>query len=231
MIPDILLETENGPLLVEIAVTHFIDDRKREKIKRLGIPTIEIDLSKVARDLDHARLEDLLINQTANKSWAFNAKLAAKIAAWQTSYFEAARPYFEEEYAEEVNAQQEHLQEAAQQQRKAAQEQRRREEHQALYALQRKPITVGEIPPYGQVDQVLSCPVPRYMHEGHTYAKVQTDCFRCTYFRGYGAGRLSVVCMYDYEKQQRAGRAPVTFPLNAPQSCPGRAPGGARCYK
>ncbi len=31
IIPDIVVETENGPLLVEIAVTHFIDEAKLKK--------------------------------------------------------------------------------------------------------------------------------------------------------------------------------------------------------
>jgi hypothetical protein len=200
IIPDIILETENGPLLVEIAVTHFIDETKREKIKQLGIPAIEIDLSKVVRDIALPQLEELLIHQTVNKSWAFNAKLDAKIADRQTRYFEAARPYFEEEYAEEVRYQQ-------QVEHQAAQEQLRKTYQTAFNELQRKPITVSELPHYGRVEQVLACPCPRYMHEGQTYAKVQTDCFRCTHFRGYGMGRLSVICMYEYTNRHRTAPA------------------------
>ena len=46
IIPDILLETNIGKIIVEIYVTHEIDNEKKKKIKSLTIPTIEIDLSK-----------------------------------------------------------------------------------------------------------------------------------------------------------------------------------------
>ena len=45
-----------GTVLVEVGVTHFVDDRKPEQIRRIGIPAIEIDLS-VCRDATSAALE------------------------------------------------------------------------------------------------------------------------------------------------------------------------------
>ena len=50
--------------IVEIAVTHFIDEVKEQKIKEIGLPTIEIDLSKIYRqDFKREELENEHIYQ------------------------------------------------------------------------------------------------------------------------------------------------------------------------
>ena len=56
IIPDILLKTDIGMIIVEIFVTHEIDDVKKRKIKRLDIPTIEINLSKYDRAITNEEL-------------------------------------------------------------------------------------------------------------------------------------------------------------------------------
>ncbi len=74
-IPDIMLYKDNKPLIIEIKVTHAIDDIKYEKIKSSGISTLEIDLSKIADDFyrfDRSQIEDALINNTNNKFWIYN---------------------------------------------------------------------------------------------------------------------------------------------------------------
>ncbi len=43
--PDLFVQLPDGPLLIEIAVTSFIDEEKLARIKQLGIRTVEIDLS------------------------------------------------------------------------------------------------------------------------------------------------------------------------------------------
>lgn len=74
IIPDILLITDIGKIIVEIFVTHEIDLQKKKKIKALGIPTIEIDLSKINRDISDQYLHDILINGNDYKSWIYNGK-------------------------------------------------------------------------------------------------------------------------------------------------------------
>lgn len=72
--PDILLEIEGKKLIIEIAVTHFIDRNKKQKIFNLDIPTIEIDLSSYKdkiNDLDRYELEKILIKQTKHKNWIY----------------------------------------------------------------------------------------------------------------------------------------------------------------
>ncbi len=74
IIPDILLITDIGKIIVEIFVTHEIDLEKKKRIKALGIPTIEIDLSKIDRNISERDLQEILINKNEYKSWIYNGK-------------------------------------------------------------------------------------------------------------------------------------------------------------
>jgi hypothetical protein len=216
IVPDIVLQTAAGPLLVEIAVTHFVDEQKRAKLQRLGIPTIEIDLSKEARDLDVLTLTELLIHQTTHKSWAFNAKLEAKITARRTRYFEAMRPYFEEQHAEELQDQQAISQQvASEESRRAAvqhqhtAEQQKREQRQQFYESQTKAFAPIQTANYGAVNQVTGCPEPQHLLEGKRISLVEKDCLRCAYFRGYGTTGNTVICLHQYyltKQRQKANR-------------------------
>lgn len=74
IIPDILLVTDIGKIIVEIFVTHQIDDKKKIKIKKLNIPTLEVDLSKFERDITKETLREVLITQSEKKRWIYNGK-------------------------------------------------------------------------------------------------------------------------------------------------------------
>lgn len=76
IVPDILAYSGGVPLLIEIRVTHEVDEAKAAKIRRLGISAIEIDLSSFCRNFTREELADAVIRQTANKKWVFNAKSA-----------------------------------------------------------------------------------------------------------------------------------------------------------
>jgi hypothetical protein len=59
-------------LLVEIAVTHFVDEEKAQRLEELGYPCVEIDLSNVGLEFqpfDRGALESLLIDDTDGKTW------------------------------------------------------------------------------------------------------------------------------------------------------------------
>ena len=58
IIPDIIAEYNGVTILIEIAVTHFIDSIKLEKLKTLGLPCLEIDCSHLRNS---ENLEDDLI--------------------------------------------------------------------------------------------------------------------------------------------------------------------------
>lgn len=73
IVPDVLLYSGGKPLFIEIFVTHMIDDEKREKIRKLGISTIEINLSKHEPIHSSKDLEDLLLNDISEKKWIYNS--------------------------------------------------------------------------------------------------------------------------------------------------------------
>ncbi len=102
IIPDIVIYSGGKKLFVEIFVTHQIDDQKLAKLKKANISTIEIDLSKINRLITRQELTDILLNDTPEKKWKYNAVLskyerlffhyAVKIQtvhhgfAWHTAY-------------------------------------------------------------------------------------------------------------------------------------------------
>lgn len=82
IVPDIILYKNNKPLLVEIAVTHFIDDEKKNKIKDMKLSTIEIDLSEYNKNFLNMSIEEIekiIIKDTKNKKWIYNDKAEKKI--------------------------------------------------------------------------------------------------------------------------------------------------------
>jgi hypothetical protein len=64
---DAIVENENKKLIVEVAVTHFMEVRKEEFIRSSKIKAVEIDLSKVSRQIEEKELERILIHECALK--------------------------------------------------------------------------------------------------------------------------------------------------------------------
>lgn len=72
--PDVILDIEGKQLIIEIAVTHFIDNKKKDKIIKLGIPTIEVDLSLYKdkiNTLTKEYLSQILIKDDKYKKWIY----------------------------------------------------------------------------------------------------------------------------------------------------------------
>jgi len=74
IVPDVIIELMGRKMIVEIAVTHFIDEAKHKKLRQLDISTLEVDLSKVNRQISLADLEEILIDGLENKKWTINTK-------------------------------------------------------------------------------------------------------------------------------------------------------------
>lgn len=75
IIPDILIwRGDNGrKLIIEIAVTHFVDEVKKKKIEDHGISALEIDLSQLYnQELDRNILKEIIINSLDSKKWVHN---------------------------------------------------------------------------------------------------------------------------------------------------------------
>lgn len=73
VIPDILVTSDGKKFIVEIFVTHAVDEEKKEKIKSLKISALEIDLSRfrhVMLDKDALKSE---ANNADNFSWVYDA--------------------------------------------------------------------------------------------------------------------------------------------------------------
>ncbi len=96
IIPDIILIKNGKKLLVEIAVTHFVDDLKNKKIKNFKISTLEINLNKKERDLNEENLTEILIDRTEEKKWVFNTKwnfLSEKVKKFSRHYRMSSRAF------------------------------------------------------------------------------------------------------------------------------------------
>ncbi|MBR4824886.1 MAG: hypothetical protein IKZ86_08805 [Spirochaetaceae bacterium] len=73
IIPDILVICDGKPFIVEIFVSHAVDDTKKAKIKDLSISAIEIDLSRFHNEIiDKETLKKELCNPV-NFSWVYDA--------------------------------------------------------------------------------------------------------------------------------------------------------------
>lgn len=72
-VPDIIVSIRGKICLIEIAVTHFIDEEKHKKIEAVGLPMVEVDLSSLHRQsLSREIIRDVLVNQTDGKTWVYN---------------------------------------------------------------------------------------------------------------------------------------------------------------
>ncbi len=74
IIPDVITRIGDRTLLVEIIVTHGVDDQKLKKILELGLSCVEIDLSDVERDLSRENLKKMIIDDSARKHWVHNVR-------------------------------------------------------------------------------------------------------------------------------------------------------------
>jgi hypothetical protein len=73
-VPDVIIYCKGKPLLLEISVTHPLDNFKLNKIRKLGISTIEINLRNsngIASDEEFMRQIVYGLNL---KRWAFNTR-------------------------------------------------------------------------------------------------------------------------------------------------------------
>lgn len=71
--PDIIISKNDIPLIIEVAVTHKVDEEKKNKIIKSDISTIEIYLDKdEIFQLSKEELANKIINDTENKIWIFN---------------------------------------------------------------------------------------------------------------------------------------------------------------
>ena len=72
--PDLLAYTDEEPIFIEIAVTHFIDDIKLNVIKSMNVKTVEIDLSGLLKSditIPSDDAKKLILENLEPKTWLF----------------------------------------------------------------------------------------------------------------------------------------------------------------
>jgi hypothetical protein len=89
IIPDIILHSKNKILLIEIFVTHKIDEEKMIKLQKQGISVIEIDLSKIDRTINKNDLQQYLLYDCPEKKWKYNRVLKY----WRNCFISIAEKY------------------------------------------------------------------------------------------------------------------------------------------
>ena len=69
IVPDVLVYINGRPLIIEVAVTHQIDDFKLAKIRKFDISTIEITLDRFKNLPVETELIEDVIYKTNTKHW------------------------------------------------------------------------------------------------------------------------------------------------------------------
>lgn len=78
MRPDLVATHRGTDLLIEIAVTHFVEPGKASKIEALGLPAIELDISASRQAVGFATLEKLLFTTPSLGQWIFHPELYSR---------------------------------------------------------------------------------------------------------------------------------------------------------
>lgn len=95
IVPDAIGEINNKRILVEFAKTHFVDERKKEKVIAMKIPCIEIDLCNA--ELSEESLQFLLNSQGAHKYWIANPRLDEEYRAFKLAQDQEQRKKTQED--------------------------------------------------------------------------------------------------------------------------------------
>jgi hypothetical protein len=72
IVPDLLVRSDEGDFILEIAVSHRVDRVKLRHIRRMSIPALELSLKTEDVMLSRAELLQRLIEETSIKSWLFH---------------------------------------------------------------------------------------------------------------------------------------------------------------
>lgn len=73
--PDLIATVAGQPYLVEIAVTHFVDEAKLEKIYHHKIPTFEINASRLKDSFTFTALSELLFSGAYSAHWLYHHQI------------------------------------------------------------------------------------------------------------------------------------------------------------
>lgn len=108
IIPDLYVRALGYDLFVEVAVTHFSDETKIQRLRDHRIPAVEVDLSRVPRDCGREDIAEAVL-RTAPRRWLYHpgidaadAKREADEEAWQAAQ-DKRRALAEEQHKNRVD--------------------------------------------------------------------------------------------------------------------------------
>lgn len=98
--PDVMLKTKRGELLIEIFVSHQVDDDKRERARAYGSAMLEIDLSRFAQTpITTSDLRKIILDNKENKKWIYYP-LTDDAISKAKGYYENTEPI--KQYRQEI---------------------------------------------------------------------------------------------------------------------------------
>lgn len=74
IVPDIVATVGKKLIFIEVAVTHFVEQEKLQRLEALGYATLEIDLSSVDEIPSMEDVKRLVLRTPGNRSWLVNPK-------------------------------------------------------------------------------------------------------------------------------------------------------------
>lgn len=90
VVPDIVAMVGGRALLVEVAVHHFVDEAKRDKLRQLGRACVQVDLSGMLQGWNWETLRDALVDGETGKAWIHNPRESAlRLSARQDAQVKA----------------------------------------------------------------------------------------------------------------------------------------------
>lgn len=75
VVPDVVLTVGGRRLLVEVAVTHYVDGAKRQRLADAGLSTVEVSLGHLSRDASAAAIAEAVVDGVSHKRWVYNARV------------------------------------------------------------------------------------------------------------------------------------------------------------
>ena len=75
VIPDVVASINDHALLIEVIISHPLSDLKREVLRELGLPVLEIDLRRHAGVVTREQLRTIVINGLDCKRWHFHPRI------------------------------------------------------------------------------------------------------------------------------------------------------------
>lgn len=124
-VPDIVVNIRERRCLIEIAVTHFVDEEKQKKIDETRLPVVEVDLSAfIGQQITREIIRDAMVAQVENKRWLYNPKREEALAWGETEY----RKLYQIALEREENEQKEQLKREQERAKKQAQKEKKQEE-------------------------------------------------------------------------------------------------------